>query len=107
MSAVQQEIPFHNAVTGALYSAKNAEILQQAAALAGIEDRGVAGFQQWLSKGRCVRKGQHGTRIMMVVSKKEEQAPEEKKEPAKRRVLKTAVVFFESQTAPIEQKAEG
>ncbi len=98
MSAAPQEIPFHNAVTGQAYSAKNAQLLYEASVLMGVEDRAVAGFKQWLEAGRVVQKGQHGVKIYMIVDKKEENAQGEE---AKHKVMKMRTVFFQSQTVPL------
>ena len=88
---------FYNPVTNNEYSGKNTQILTEARALMGIEDFEVAGFKQWLEVGRCVQKGQRGTRILMACDKKIESSDEKKK------VFKGRTVFFKSQTAPIDQ----
>lgn len=105
MSAVLVEIPYHNAVTRSVYSPRNAAILHEAAMLSGHECKAVAGFKQWLEVGRVVKKGEHGTKIYMVVDKKGEETqeqPQAGEEAGKFRVLKTRTVFFESQTVPLE-----
>lgn len=102
-----------NALTHAVYSGKNQQLLAESAILSGIEyDPSkpetvlVAGFQQWLALGRVVAKGQHGTKILMVVDKKDEQPRADGAEPAKRKVLKTRAVFFFAQTVELPAKAE-
>jgi antirestriction protein ArdC len=58
-----------NEVTGAEYRGRNVERLMTAAVSAGYNpDRGWAGFTQWRSVGRTVRKGEHGTPCFTVVS---------------------------------------
>lgn len=106
MNAAVQEIPFHNAFTRQVYSAKNAQLLYEASILAGIEDRAAAGFKQWIELGRVVRKGEHGTKIYMVVDKKTEAQPAAGEEESKFKVLKTRTVFFESQTVPLGGEPE-
>lgn len=93
------EIPFYNALTRQVYSPKNAALLYEAAALAGIEGKAVAGFKQWLELGRVVKKGQHGTHIFMIVERRDDP---NNADSEKRKVPKGAVVFFESQTKPID-----
>lgn len=105
MSAAPQEIPFHNALTRQVYSSKNAQLLFESALLAGHECRAVAGFKQWLELGRCVARGQHGTKIYMVVDKKDE--PREGAEPGKHKVMKMRTVFFECQTVPLDSPSDG
>jgi hypothetical protein len=56
-----------NAVTGAQYGGRNIEKLRQAAYQAGYGRGGWAGFQQWLTVGRVVRKGEHGTSCLTVM----------------------------------------
>lgn len=104
---------YRNALTQSAYSGKNQKLLQDAAALAGIESTKVAGFKQWLELGRVVKKGEHGTKLIMVCDKKlgDEKAGDVKVqdsasgEPAKYRVCKTVTVFFESQTTELQQEA--
>lgn len=99
-----EQLPYYNALTRQAYSAKNATLLHEAATLAGIECKAVAGFRQWLELGRVVKKGQHGTKIYMVVDKKDDAT---NKESDKHKVVKGATVFFHTQTIPLEgQSAE-
>lgn len=57
-----------NAVTGAQYQGKNIDRLLMATAQGGYDpDKGWAGFHQWRSIGRTVRKGEHGTPCMTIV----------------------------------------
>lgn len=94
-----------NALTRSVYSAKNQQLLADAAMLSGSDSLEVAGFRQWLELGRCVAKGQHGTKILMVCEKKGE-APADGTEPGKYRVCKTRTVFFKSQTVEIQSNTE-
>ena len=89
-----------NALTRSFYSPRNQALLAASAALAGADCFDVAGFNQWLELGRCVAKGQHGTKILMVCEKKGE-APADGSEPGKYRVCKTRTVFFKSQTVEL------
>jgi antirestriction protein ArdC len=58
-----------NEVTGATYQGKNVDRLMMATVGAGYNpDRGWAGFTQWRTVGRTVRKGEHGTPCMTVVT---------------------------------------
>lgn len=101
MSAAPNEIPYHNALTRQCYSARNADLLHEAAMFAGHECRAVAGFRQWLELGRVVMRGQHGTKIYMVVDKKDEHQPDAT-DVHKSKVLKMRTVFFECQTQPLD-----
>lgn len=59
-----------NAVTGAQYGGKNVQRLLMAEAEQGWETAGGwAGFKQWLSVGRVVRKGEHGTACITVIGR--------------------------------------
>lgn len=90
---------FFNALTQQQYSPKNCQLLAESQLLLGNnEDFEVAGFKQWLELGRCVQKGQHGTKIFMVVPKKLK-SPEGDEEKVS--VMKKRTVFFKSQTAPL------
>lgn len=58
-----------NAVTGAQYQGKNIDRLLTATVQNGYNpDKGWAGFHQWRTVGRTVRKGEHGTPCMTVVT---------------------------------------
>ena len=100
---------FRNALTGHVYSGNNQEALTLAAAMGGVPENEfeVAGFRQWLELGRVVAKGQHGTKILMVLAKKDEgQVKAGIENPERRKVLKTATVFFRSQTVELQAKGE-
>lgn len=56
-----------NAVTGAQYGGRNIARLQEAQLIGGYGPGGWAGFQQWLTVGRVVRKGEHGTACVTVI----------------------------------------
>ena len=58
-------IPY-NAVTGANYTGKNVLRLITAECEHGYGPGGWAGFGQWKSAGRVVRKGEHGTGIVRI-----------------------------------------
>jgi antirestriction protein ArdC len=60
--------PF-NAVTGADYAGGNIDRLLNAEAENGYaSEGGWAGFKQWLTVGRVVRKGEHGTPCLTVIT---------------------------------------
>lgn len=58
----------YNAVTGVKYMGGNILRLLAAEAECDFGLGGWAGFKQWLSVGRVVRKGEHGTACITVVS---------------------------------------
>lgn len=61
----------NNETTGHQYQGGNIQLLAAAAFDNGYStDHGWAGFNQWKSAGRVVRKGEKGTRILMMVPKK-------------------------------------
>ena len=95
----------YNPTTGAAYGGM-ANVSALVAAMAGHNwsSGQFAGFWQWLGAGRAVRKGEHGTRIMLIVDKKDTENPEKK-----HKVAKTRVVFAFEQTEPAatpEDRAE-
>lgn len=56
-----------NEVTGKAYAGNNVVRLLEAEIIGNYdESRGWAGFQQWRTVGRTVRRGQHGVRIVQV-----------------------------------------
>ena len=58
-----------NEVTGEAYHGGNIGRLGEAAISNGYDiDHGWAGFQQWRTVGRTVRRGEHGTPCMTVVT---------------------------------------
>lgn len=60
----------YNAVTGARYGGKNIDRLRIAAFEQSFGAGGWAGFQQWLTVGRVVMRGQKGTACVTVMSSK-------------------------------------
>ena len=85
------EAPY-NRVTGVEYRGGNIMRLMLAEAEHGWEaSRGWAGFHQWISVGRVVRKGEHGTKAMTVVT-----VEDGKTKP------RGFVVFHYDQTEPLE-----
>lgn len=57
-----------NEVTGAAYQGKNIDRLMMATVAGGYDpEHGWAGFHQWRTIGRTVRKGEHGTPCMTIV----------------------------------------
>ena len=91
---------YYNALTKKEYSANNTQLIHEDAQLKGIEDLEVAGYRQWNDLGRCVKKGEHGTTIYMVVTKKEKNKRTGKVEDKK--VMKRRTVFFKSQTEELK-----
>src|SRR5687767_807034 len=57
-----------NAVTGEAYQGNNVNRLLVAELERGYGPGGWAGFKQWLTAGRVVRKGERGTRCQRVVT---------------------------------------
>jgi antirestriction protein ArdC len=58
-----------NEVTGAAYQGKNIDRLIGATVANGYDpEHGWAGFTQWRSVGRTVRRGEHGTPCLTVVT---------------------------------------
>jgi len=94
---------YYNPLTKAGYSPKNCQLLAEAQLLTGDECQEVAGFKQWLELGRCVEKGQHGTRIMMVCDKKTKDSDGTE---GKKKVCKGRAVFFKSQTVELVEKVQ-
>jgi hypothetical protein len=90
---------YYNALTKAVYAMGNQRLLTEAAILTGREEFEVAGFHQWLELGRCVAKGEHGAKIMMVCEKNEGEPVNGEQE--KRRVMKMRTVFFRSLTVEL------
>ena len=92
--------PF-NEVTRNEYKGGNIDIL----AIAQEEfeydsNRGWAGFHQWLSVGRSVRKGEKGTRIAKFIDIIDEKTQQEKKVP------RTFVIFHYDQTQELVKEAK-
>jgi hypothetical protein len=100
----------------AMTDAQRAEIVNRAGAVVTCEGRAlsiintmllllqsggtvsiVGGFRQWLSKGRCVRKGQHGLTIWIPLGNKASEANTEATEADSMR-FGTATVFDITQT---------
>ena len=84
---------FYNGTNKHVYSQSNAQVLAAAALQHGWSSAEFAGFHQWKSAGRIVRKGEQGTPVFFFVPKKTE-AGEVK-------VRKTKYVFNLDQTEPI------
>lgn len=63
----------------------------------------VGGFRQWLDKGRCVRKGEHGLQILVPCNPKKDENKQEGEISTKDRVFfVSGTVFDISQTDAIE-----
>lgn len=90
-----------NAVTGAEYRGGNIMRLVSAEVEHGYGSGGWAGFKQWLSVGRVVRKGEHGTACITVIAGKE---GEEGK--AKGRGVRGFRVFHYDQTTELVSVTE-
>lgn len=84
-------IPF-NPTTNREFSGRNLNEL----ASSGFQSMQFAGFRQWLSENRIVKKGEHGIKIIMFVDKKQ-------KNGTKKSVPKTRTVFAYEQTEQVEQ----
>jgi antirestriction protein ArdC len=90
------ELP-RNAVTGAYYRGKNVDRLLSAAEEAGYVGAEWAGFKQWLSVGRVVRKGEHGTGCITVVGEMRDEGAATTRSTGKRGV-RGFRVFHRDQT---------
>jgi hypothetical protein len=82
--------------------ARLSEKNQEQVLLARPDASYVAGFRQWLAVGRCVKKGEHGTRILVpgVYGKDDE-------ERAGRVRFVTGVVFDIAQTCELAPRESG
>lgn len=97
---------YFNALTKQIYGPTNQQRLDEAALLLGVECHKVAGFKQWLELGRVVRKGEHGTKILMVCDKKgSPETTTSDGEISKHKVCKSRTVFFETQTTELQASA--
>lgn len=90
---MQSKLAF-NPSTETVYSPKNTSILEDTP----FDNPEWAGFRQWLSLGRAVKKGEKGTQIFMVCTKKVENRKGEIKE---KEVVKRINVFNREQTKEI------
>jgi antirestriction protein ArdC len=81
-----------NAVTGELYLGKSIDRLILAQCRQGYSGGGWAGFHQWITAGRIVRKGEHGTHCVTVVIVEKNEHGNGKRKP------KGFVVFHRDQT---------
>lgn len=95
-----------NTLTNTPYSASNQALLEMHAMQFALNSHQWAGFRQWLTLGRQVKKGEKGCAIMMVCEKKEEEndTQQEESETKKRRVVKTIYVFNKEQTQQSEDE---
>lgn len=96
-AAMAQDVPY-NAVTGATYRGKNIGRLVGAEVDGGYGPGGWAGFQQWLTVDRVVRKGEHGTACVTVMVDKTEDG-----EPSKSRGVRGFRVFHYDQTTELDE----
>jgi antirestriction protein ArdC len=86
-----------NETTGAEYQGKNVDRLEVAEAEFGYdESHGWAGFTQWRSVGRTVKRGQHGVPCMTVINVDEDNSGRTVRKPRGFRV------FHYDQTEPLE-----
>jgi antirestriction factor ArdC-like protein len=90
------------------YSAHNCMLIALDLHLRGIEPEPVAGFRTWLKLGRCVRKGEHGIRIVARVTPKKtdpgaERPERDHAEEGDGRLVRftSVAVFGLSQTDPL------
>lgn len=88
----------YNATNKHLYSPVNYRVLAEAIEARGWTSGEFAGFQQWKSAGRAVRKGEKGVPVAMFVEK----AIVENGQQAKVKVRKTKYVFNVAQTEPVQ-----
>lgn len=98
----------YNAVTGAAYRGKNIDRLLSAEIIGNYGPGGWAGFKQWLTVGRVVRKGEHGTACVTVIGKREgsdDQPAEDAKGGARRGggVRGFRVFHFDQTTELVEE----
>ncbi|MEM7046041.1 MAG: ArdC-like ssDNA-binding domain-containing protein [Pseudomonadota bacterium] len=95
-----------NASTGKAYQEGNIDRLLLAGDVLPVATHRWATFKQWLDLERCVMKGQKGTPIKVYrkALTDEDGNPVDPDDPRanKRTVVKTAYVFNESQTKPLE-----
>jgi len=83
------------------YSERNAALI----VMQRPEATEVHGFGEWRALGRCVRKGEHGIRILVPVGRSADKEPTETKPDGEkgRQLFKIGFVFDVAQTDPIEQ----
>lgn len=82
-----------NQVTGVAYQGGNIAKLDAAEAANDYDSNmGWAGFKQWLTAGRVVRKGEHGTQCLRVI------VSTDKKTGLERKIAKGFRVFHFDQT---------
>jgi len=83
------------------YSERNATLI----AMQCPDATDVSGFRAWLDRGRCVRKGEHGIKILAPAGQRDAvEATETTEAKAGRKFFKVAYVFDISQTDPAEAK---
>lgn len=101
----------YNYVTGAEYRGKNIDRLIDAAMVGGYSGHAWAGFQQWITLGRVVRKGEHGTACVTVIGDRSSssdagvEAGPYKGEQKKGRGVRGFRVFHYDQTTELEGEA--
>jgi antirestriction protein ArdC len=86
----------YNPITGNQYSGENIGALISQAAERGYQSMQFAGFRQWLSAGRAVKKGEKAVYAKMIMTKKNK-AGKETKFPA------GVALFAIEQTQPIQE----
>jgi antirestriction protein ArdC len=106
----------------ASYSIRNQMLLLEQAEERGINLADVDTFRGWKDRGRCVRKGEHGLKIVRPVGVESTEEPggktekaaeqraeqrEEQREPGERVRFRIMTVFDISQTDGIEDDAAG
>lgn len=84
----------YNATNKHLYSDNNAKVLQAAAEQRGWPTGEFAGFRQWRTAGRSVKKGEQGVPVVFFVPKKDAAGGSVK-------VRKVKHVFNVEQTEPV------
>jgi antirestriction protein ArdC len=90
----------HNAVTGDLYHGKNVIRLLAAAAANDYPTDQWAGYGQWQTAGRQVRKGEHGTACVRVIAGTDIESGKA------RRGVRGFRVFNIAQTDPTEEAGQ-
>lgn len=85
----------HNPTTGMAYSIKNTQTLLRA----GFEDPRWAGFKQWSSAGRKIKKGSKATKIIKVITVKNKNGtPKKGKDGKDTTRIRTISLFNYAQT---------
>jgi hypothetical protein len=82
------------------YSERNTMLI----AMQNPDATDVRGFKAWLEQGRCVRKGEHGIRILAPKGKDADKVSENGETKPGRQFFGLSSVFDVTQTDPVEAK---